>query len=226
MRLNNGLLLTASAFALAGAAGAAETVSYGYDSLGRLVRVTRNGGVSADYSYDRSDNRSRVVVTAAPLPAPVVTNGSFEAPEMGTGFYAYAYNPNSGFTGNSGIAANGSGWGFAAAPDGDQVAFVQNGPAAAIVSLQVSGLVPGASYKVSFRMSGRPGYVAIPLTLAFDGQSIGTFQAATASFAAATSPAFTATASSGTLTFTGIATADYYTSGIDLVTVAPAGGQP
>jgi hypothetical protein len=229
MRRGHHLLLAASAMAFAGAAGAGETVTYGYDSLGRLTRVSRsgtvNGGVSADYRYDAADNRSNVTVAVPGAPAPIalVVGGGFEAPDQGSGFL---YRPTDSFTGNSGIAANGSLWGFAAAPEGDQVAFIQNGPAAASVSLLATGLVPGASYIISFRMSARPGYAAIPLTLAFNGIAIGTFEATTHGFAAWTSPAFTATAGSGTLTFTGIATADNRASGLDMVTIAAAGGQP
>lgn len=215
----------------AGAAGAAETVSYGYDGLGRLTRVTRSGtatgAVTADYLYDLADNRTEVIVTVSgaqpPPPPPSVAGGGFEAPEVGTGF---AYRPDSAFTGNSGIAGNSSLWGFDPAPEGDQIAFVQNGPAAAAVSLAVSGLVPGASYRVAFRMSARPGYAAIPLTLAFNGAAIGTVEATTHGFVAWTSPAFTATAASGTLSFTGIASGDNRASAIDMVTLAAAGGQP
>ena len=68
-----GLALATSAIAWASAAEAGETVTYSYDSLGRLVRVERagtvNNGVKAQYSYDPADNRANVaVVTAGPLP--------------------------------------------------------------------------------------------------------------------------------------------------------------
>jgi hypothetical protein len=61
------------AVALAGAsqgASASETISYTYDALGRVVQVSRTGtvnnGVTANYSYDRADNRTNVTVTGAP----------------------------------------------------------------------------------------------------------------------------------------------------------------
>jgi YD repeat-containing protein len=224
----NGLamLLAASAIAPAGALNAAETIAYRYDALGRLIRVGHsgdvNGGLVAQYGYDPADNRTNVAV-AVTAPPPPVAGGGFEAPEVGSGFL---YRPTAAFTGNSGIAGNGSAWGFAAAPEGDQVAFIQNGPTAATVSLALAGLTPGASYTVSFRLSARPGYAGIPVTLAFDGTAFGTFAPATHTFVATTSGPFTATASSGTLSFTGIASADNYASGIDMVTLAAAGGQP
>ena len=61
---------------LAGAAipaWAAETVTYTYDSRGRLVKVVRTGtvnnNVQAEYKYDKADNRTNVNVTS-PNPIP------------------------------------------------------------------------------------------------------------------------------------------------------------
>ena len=52
---------------LAGAAAwASETVTYTYDARGRLVKVERSGSVnnnvSAEYKYDKGDNRTNVNV--------------------------------------------------------------------------------------------------------------------------------------------------------------------
>ena len=70
-----GLLLASSAIAPTGAAQAAETVVYGYDSLGRLIRVERSGsvnnGFNSHYRYDCADNRSTVASgPGAPPPPP------------------------------------------------------------------------------------------------------------------------------------------------------------
>ena len=55
------------------AAAVSETVSYTYDSRGRLVKVVRTGtvnnNVTASYSYDKADNRT-VVNVASPNPPP------------------------------------------------------------------------------------------------------------------------------------------------------------
>jgi hypothetical protein len=68
------LLLAASAIACAGALAAAETITYRYDPLGRLVRVERSGGpqggVNNGYGYDCADNRTQVLTGAAPAPPP------------------------------------------------------------------------------------------------------------------------------------------------------------
>jgi chorismate-pyruvate lyase len=49
---------------------ASETLSYSYDSLGRLVKVARagtiNNGTTACYAYDRADNRNNVTVSTSP----------------------------------------------------------------------------------------------------------------------------------------------------------------
>jgi len=55
------------------AAWASETITYTYDSRGRLVKVERTGSVnnnvSANYSYDKADNRTNVNVVS-PNPPP------------------------------------------------------------------------------------------------------------------------------------------------------------
>jgi Calx-beta domain-containing protein len=73
------------------AAWASETITYSYDPLGRLAKVSRSGtvnnGVRACYSQDRADNRSNVTVATAdcisappptPLPSFSINNASAE----------------------------------------------------------------------------------------------------------------------------------------------------
>jgi hypothetical protein len=67
-----------AALCLAGAAIAAwatETITYTYDARGRLVKVVRTGtvnnNVSANYSYDKADNRTNVnIVSPNSAPPP------------------------------------------------------------------------------------------------------------------------------------------------------------
>jgi YD repeat-containing protein len=67
------LLIGLTLAALAATAMAGETIVYKYDSRGRLVSVVRTGsvnnGVTANYVYDKADNRTNVNVTS-PNPAP------------------------------------------------------------------------------------------------------------------------------------------------------------
>jgi hypothetical protein len=215
------------ALAFAAAATAGETISYRYDELGRLKRVDRSGsvnnGVGAEYAYDPADNRAYVGVGGAnPASPATVAGGGFEAPATAT----YVYRPTASFAGASGLAANGSAWHFNDAPEGNQVAFLQTGAAGASISLQVTGLSPGKAYAASFQLSARPDYLGNPVTVALNGLPIGTFDPPTAAFTPATTAAFTAPASSATLTFTGLVSAHAMATGIDKVTVAPVAQQP
>ena len=64
--------LSALTIAAAAAAVASETITYTYDSRGRLVKVVRSGtvnnNVSANYSYDKADNRTNVNVVSPNSP--------------------------------------------------------------------------------------------------------------------------------------------------------------
>lgn len=66
--------LALAASAVAGAAMAAETITYSYDARGRLVKVERtgtvNGGVVTTYQLDKADNRISKIVTGSPNPPP------------------------------------------------------------------------------------------------------------------------------------------------------------
>lgn len=65
-----GCAAAVGALIAAGPAGAAETVTYSYDALGRLVTVARTGtvndGATTAYVYDKADNRITKTVTGAP----------------------------------------------------------------------------------------------------------------------------------------------------------------
>jgi hypothetical protein len=62
------VLLGLAILSLAAAAVASETITYTYDSRGRLVKVVRTGtvnnNVSAEYKYDKADNRTNVNVVS------------------------------------------------------------------------------------------------------------------------------------------------------------------
>lgn len=68
------LLLAAGAVAVtATSVWATETINYSYDARGRLVKVqqsgTINNNVTANYTYDKADNRTNVNVVS-PNPPP------------------------------------------------------------------------------------------------------------------------------------------------------------
>jgi len=76
MKSGNGAVLLLAALAgvsvALAAAYATETVTYTYDARGRLVKVERKGSVnnnvSAEYKYDKADNRTNVNVVSPNLP--------------------------------------------------------------------------------------------------------------------------------------------------------------
>lgn len=68
------LMLAFALVSVAGSAAATETIAYTYDAKGRLVKVVRTGtvnnNVTAEYTHDKADNRTRVKVTNSPNPPP------------------------------------------------------------------------------------------------------------------------------------------------------------
>jgi YD repeat-containing protein len=213
--------------ALATPADAGETVIYGYDALGRLVSATSSGtgnsGLATTIGYDPAGNRqSYAVATGGGAGGAVILDGSFENPPQSGGF---AYVPSvTGvtFSGGAGVQANGSAWGFAAAPDGSQTGFLQTGSAGGSIAFAVSGLVPGASYKARFSIAQRTSWGAVAtVTVSFDGDPVGSFTPASGAFAQVTTASFAATAATGTLTFSVPAATTDSSAAIDSVALVP-----
>jgi hypothetical protein len=170
-------------------------------------------------------------VGAGRASASVVQTFSFETPDVGVGNYYYnpagspgvTYNGISGPTGGggSGIAANGSGFSFPDAPDGTQVAFIQdaNGTYGQI-TLALSGLTADMDYDATFYTAERPDYPANPLVVDFDGSQVGSYADMSSGFTLQTTSSFEATGGADTLTFTGQALPALGGNvGLDLVTI-------
>lgn len=216
----------------AGPAGAQaqETISYRYDALGRLVGTTTSGsvnsGLATSISYDAAGNRQTYGVTGAGAGgggggggggSVAVADSSFENPPQNGGF---AYGPTVtgvAFFNGAGVAANGSAWGFPAAPEGTQVGFLQG---TSYLSMNVSGLTAGSAYTVRFWIAPRPAG-GTPVTVSFNGTSLGpAFTPGQPGFLEVSTPAFTAPGATGTITFATNATTDLSTA-IDAVTIVP-----
>ncbi len=225
------LKLIVGAVVLAGAGHlAAETIAYTYDAQGRLERVERTGAPqgteTAQYTFDRADNRTFVETRLTnPTPSggtgvPFSTVFSFETPEVGTGFVYNPSDPNVTFAGATGIAGNGSAWGFSLAPNGDQVAFLQSGPGStASISMPLSGFSPGRSYRVQVRLARRPGYGISPVTISWNGNVLGTYTPASNAFTEVITPSFVAPSGPVTITFSAGAQPGDSGTGLDLAFV-------
>jgi YD repeat-containing protein len=68
------LALSIAALTAAAMASASETINYTYDARGRLVQVkhsgTVNNNVTANYTYDKANNRTNLNVASPNSPPP------------------------------------------------------------------------------------------------------------------------------------------------------------
>ena len=69
-----GLVVSGALITVANAAHADETITYGYDAKGRLVKVERTSGtnppVTTTYTHDKADNRKNTTTTGSPNSTP------------------------------------------------------------------------------------------------------------------------------------------------------------
>jgi hypothetical protein len=155
---------------------------------------------------------------------PSVANASFEAPEVGSSHVYTPSVPGQTFNSHSGVAGNGSLWGFPTAPAGDQAGFIQSYQDLGIgsIAMTVTGLTPGLTYRVRFHISRRPDTVSNTINVAVDGAALGSFTGSGYTFQPMETATFQAGGDTVTITFTGT----YYPTGdagsaIDAVTVGP-----
>ena len=155
-------------------------------------------------------------VSATPALAQNVVDGSFEAPAVTSPSYG-----TPGTTGGAGYEPNGGAFGYAAAPDGNQVLHLQGEGEG---TLSVVDLILGHTYDVSFFAAARTGFDPLPVSLSFDGTSVGTFTPTSTAFTAFSGFDFTADETTGTLTFAGLnatpSAANDLNTAVDAVSVA------
>ena len=170
-----------------------------------------------------------VTLASGAATAATILDGSFENPVQTSGGRAYTYGPTAvgaTFLGGAGVQANGSDWGFAAAPDGNQTAFLQNQAlfGSSAIDLTVSQLTPGGLYTISFYESERPGYQTLPFSVTFGGTTILTSTPLSSIWRKVTTSSFRAPSSGGgTVSFIA---SPYnrgdYDAGLDDVTISAA----
>lgn len=188
------------------AADAAETVTYRYDALGRLVATSSSSGPTSTLSYDPAGNRTHYGVTTGGggvwtlVP---IGDGSLEEPALQSGWQFGPYAASVSFEGRSGIQHNGSAWAFADAPDGEQTGMLQGlGGAGGSILFALANLTPGATYRVRFWIAKRPMNDVATLRIAFGATFLGAYTPTSIAFTQVTTDSsFIAGASTGTLTF-------------------------
>jgi YD repeat-containing protein len=199
------------------------------DSAGRTVVMLANGFVKTS-TYNRAGELINYLESGRLTPPGVVTtisSSSFETPEVGTGSSQNpALVPSTGFFGISGIAGNGSSWGFAPAPDGDQVAYIQTSPGGVGTIVQsLSGLAAGAQYLVKFSIGASGALGAAPITVSYNGTTLGTFTPSSTAFQEL-AVSFTAGSGPHSLTFSGLLTSASRATAVDKVTISLVSGGP
>ncbi len=220
------------------AAGAGCTWTASSSASWLTISSAKSGSGSATVSYAASANTTTSVrsanltiggatfVVTEAAPAAVVAlsatlaNAGFEALALGTN--GFQYQPTTTgwvFNSKGGIQRNGSAWGAAAAPEGQQTAFLQGGSAQMAQTLNL----PAGTYRVSF-YAARRAYqgIAQPLQLSIDGIAIGTpISPTSTAFALYTSASFTVNAGSHTLRFTTTNPTGDNTAFVDAVSLNP-----
>jgi hypothetical protein len=164
-----------------------------------FVGLNPNGG-------DNTAFLDQAAVNTAPAPPSQLQDGGFETPSVGSGASAYAYDPAASpwaFVGQAGVSGNGSGFtsGNPAAPQGGQVAFLQN---AGSLSQQLT--LAAGTYAVSFSAAQRAAYQSSSqaFNVVIDGVAVGAFTPSGTSYSTYTTRVFAVAAGIHTVAFVGL----------------------
>jgi PEP-CTERM motif len=158
---------------------------------------------------------------AATASATTIVNGSFEQPAIGGSFQYNPVDPTGAWTfnGRSGIAN--STFFAPPPPDGTQAAFLQQfvdqGNSLSSITQTLTAVAPGDI--ISFYLAQRPGFNANPVTVSYNGTTLGTFTPGSTAFVQFSVHVGAVAASSGVLAFTStVPTTGDLDTAIDLVT--------
>ncbi len=165
------------------------------------------------------------VAIATPVP-PVVADSGFEAPAAGTGYYGFVVSPQGTpwtySNGGAGVTANGTGQtsGNPNAPEGQQVAFIQN---TGSITQSIANWSAG-NYQISFQAAQRGNYGGTQtLQVLVDGAAVGTVMPSGTSYGTYTTSTFAVAAGTHTIAFVGQAPdSGDNTAFLDAVSVAVA----
>jgi hypothetical protein len=197
------------AVALAGS-GNARTATCNGNSLtiGTHSIVASYGG-DAGNAASSSAPLSQVIVGAG------LSNGGFEIPSLAGGYQFSPSGATWAFVSGGGISGNSTAFtsGDPPAPEGVQVAFLQNGGAMA----QTVNITPG-QYTLSFKAAQRGNYQVGTqvVQVQVDGVAVGQYQPPNTAYSSYQTPPFTiATSGNHTVTLAGVGTGSDFTAFID-----------
>ena len=153
-----------------------------------------------------------ISIAATPPPTPfTLGDAGFEDVAVGSGFGAYTYRPTGSawtYSGLAGLAGNNSAFTASSpnAPQGQQVAFVQNqGTITQVVNNWTAG-----NYVISFQAAQRGNYGSSNqvLQILIDGVIVATIRPTSTTYNTFATPAFAVTAGTHTITIAGTAPAN------------------
>ncbi len=147
-----------------------------------------------------------------------IANAGFETPVVGNG--NFQYNPAGAsftFTGQSGISGNNSGFtsGNPAAPEGSQVAFIQN--QGSFSQTFTSSIVSPISFSFLAARRGNFGPSIETFNVLFNGVTVGTFAPTATAYSLFTTSLASTVVGNNTLTFTGTTSGGDATAFVDQI---------
>ena len=165
------------------------------------------------------DNTAFLDSIAVAAPAPIAGDAGFESVPVGSGF---VYDPTGSswtFSGQSGVSGDGSAFtaGNPSAPQGSQVAFLQNQGS---FNQSVANWVGGV-YQINFSAAQRGNYGTSNQTIQVlvDGKSVGIITPTSTSYSAYTTLTFNITTGSHTITFQGLNSSGDNTAFLDSIAI-------
>jgi hypothetical protein len=179
--------------------------------VGQTIEVRPDGTQTFVQQINGLEYRSYLMSSLYGSPASILNPG-FEFPILGAGSTAWMYDPAGSswnFSGKAGISANNSALtsGNPSAPQGNQVAFLEN---AGMASQVVNFALPGA-YQISFsaaqRAASRPGFYRTSdesIEVLVDSTVVGTITPTSTKYGNYTTSVFNVTAGAHAITFVGV----------------------
>ncbi len=204
-------------------------VAYGADGIFKYKKLT-DGTLCTNevFGGDPAPNAAKrcFYTTTIPNEVPVVTifNTDFEKPETSS-IKPGPFTNGWVFDSRSGVQRNGSAFGAATAPSGQQTAYLKtDGGINGTMSQQLN--FPAGTYKLSFQGATRSGYGIQTFDVYVDSQKVGSFAPQSSSYTTLTTNAFTVTAGKHNVKFVATSNTGDHTAFLDSMIIREASSTP